>query len=214
MTERVLERATSGGRAGDPRRDRPSVAHVLRRVAIVIVVVMAAPAHAERPDLRVDVEPVAYVLRGYSVHLRVALPWQPRLVAGIGAYGFDMPDLMVDLAPANRDEDWDVRLLVGSNLFADYFFGAHPDHGWLAGAQIGAQRFRVRHEGDEGAVDTLVLMARVGYEWHPWPRGFYLFPWLGAVYQPVIGGDRQVGGDEYAVPPIVPYGAIELGWRF
>jgi len=180
----------------------------------VFSIAIAAPARAERPDLRVDVEPVAYVLRGFSVHGRLALPWQPRLVAGVGAYGFDMPALMVDLAPGNRDEDWDVRLFLGTNVFADYFFGARRDEGWLAGGQLGVQHFRVRHEGDEQTVVTLVVMARVGYEWHPWPRGFYFFPWLGAVYEPVIGGERSVAGDLYDVPPVLPYGAVELGWRF
>lgn len=186
-------------------------------VFAVFALGLAAPsvARAERPVLRVDVEPAAYVLRGYSVHLRAVTPWQPRLVAGIGAYGFDMPRMMVDLASDNRDEPWDVRLTAGGNVFADYFLGAHPDHGWLAGAQLGVQRYRLRLAGDEGAVTTLLVMARVGYEWHPWARrGFYLFPWLGAALGPELGGDTAVGGEDYALPPIVPYGAVELGWRF
>ncbi len=184
--------------------------------AVVAIALLAArPARAERPDLRIDAEPVAYLLRGYSVHLRVALPWKPRLVAGIGAYGFDWPRGLVDLAPGNRGEAWDVRLFLGSNLFADYFFGARPRDGWFAGGQIGVQHFRVRHAGDEQTVVTLIVMARAGYEWHPWPaRGFYLLPWLGGAYGPVIGGEQEVGGDRYEVPPVVPYAAVELGWRF
>jgi len=183
-------------------------------VAAVTAVVTADPAAADRPDLRVDVEPAAYVLRGYSVHLRVATPWHPRLVAGVGAYGFDMPSLLIDLAPGNRDEAWDVRLSLGTNVFFDYFLGAHADHGWLAGAQLGVQHYRIRHGGDEQTVVTLLVLARVGYEWHPFAQGFYLFPWLGAAIGPVIGGQTMVGGDTYDVAPVVPYGAVELGWRF
>jgi hypothetical protein len=184
-----------------------------RALVAAAVLALAGTARAERPDLRVDVEPAAYVLRGFSVHLRAAVPWQPRLVAGLGAYGFDMPRLLVDLAPGNRDEDWDVRLFLGSNVFADYFFGESPRDGWLAGGQIGIQHFRARLAGEEEVVVTLVFMARVGYEWHPWARsGFYLFPWLGAAYAPEI--DREGDDLGYETPPVTPYGAVELGWRF
>ena len=190
----------------------------MKVVVAAALLAAAGTAHAERPDLRVDVEPAAYVLRGYSVHLRAALPWQPRLVAGLGAYGFDMPQLLVDLAPGNRDEDWDVRLFLGTNVFADYFFGASARDGWLAGGQFGFQHFDVTHAGETQTVVTLLLMARVGYEWHPWRtgggRGFYLFPWLGAGYTPAIGGDDDFGDDTYEVPIVTPYGAVELGWRF
>jgi hypothetical protein len=186
------------------------------RGPLVVCVMLAASgtAAAERPVLRVDVEPAAYVLRGYSVHLRATNPWVPRLVGGVGAYGFDMPRMLVDVAAGNRDEPWSVRLVVGANVFADYFFGAHADHGWLAGAQLGVQHYRVRRAGEEGRVDTLLLMARVGYEWHPWRQGFYLFPWLGAALGPVLGDVPAVDGDAYDVAPVVPYGAVELGWRF
>jgi hypothetical protein len=185
------------------------------KLVVVIALAVAAPARADRPDLRVDAEPVAYVLRGYSIHLRVATPWQPRLIAGVGAYGFDYPRMLVELAPGNRDEPWDVRLVVGTNLFADYFFGRRARDGWFAGGQLGVQRFRVRRGGDEAVVVTGIVMARAGYEWHPWrARGFYLLPWLGAAYGPVLGEAAELDGDRYQVAPVVPYGAVELGWRF
>jgi hypothetical protein len=186
---------------------------VKRALVAALVLAAAGTARAERPDLRVDVEPAAYVLRGFSVHLRAAVPWQPRLVAGLGAYGFDMPQMLVDLAAGNRDEDWDVRLFLGTNVFADYFFGASPREGWLAGGQIGLQHFRAERDAQEEIVVTLVFMARVGYEWHPWETsGFYLFPWLGAAYTPEI--DRTGDDLGYETPAVTPYGAVELGWRF
>jgi hypothetical protein len=168
-------------------------------------------------QFRVDVEPAAYVLRGFSAHLRLALPPIPRLVAGVGAYGFDLPALLVDLDADNRDEPWDVRLDLGYNVFFDYFFGRHADHGWEAGAQVGLQHYRASNPeaGPEDAHFTnLLLLARVGYEWHPWALGFYFFPWLGAGYTVQVGGDTAVGAEAYAVSPFVPYGAVELGWRF
>jgi hypothetical protein len=178
----------------------------------------AAPAAPTgRPQLRVDVEPVAYILRGYSVHLRVALPPMPRLVAGLGLYGFDLPSALVELDADNRDEPWDVRLTLGYNAFVDYFFGGAADHGWEAGAQIGLQRYRAENP-DAGAgaahFTNLLLLTRVGYEWHPWRLGFYFFPWLGVGYTREVDGDTRVGDQRYGVSPLVPYGAVELGWRF
>ena len=93
-----------------------------------------------------------------------------------------------------------------------------PRDGWLVGAQIGLQHHRVRNPlmapGEEARYVNLLLLARLGYEWHPrsWP--FYLFPWLGAALTPKVGGESQVGAEEYDVPIVMPYGAVELGWRF
>jgi hypothetical protein len=177
----------------------------------------SSDAAAAGIDLRVDVEPVAYVLRGYSVHLRATIPGARRLVAGVGVYGFDLPGQLVDLAEDNRGEPWDVRLVVGYNVFVDGFFGASADHGWEAGLQLGMQHYRARN-AEAGSGDArfanLIVLGRVGYEWHPWPRGFYLFPWLGLAYTTTVSGKTTLGDDDYAVAPLVLYGAVELGWRF
>ena len=182
----------------------------------------AAPASADDGasagvQLRVDVEPAAYVLRGYSAHLRVSLPQVRRLVVGTGAYGFDVPSLMVDLAPDNRGEDWDVRLVVGYNVFFDYFFAGQKTQGWEAGFQLGLQHYRARNpaagDGDARFINAIAL-GRVGYEWHPWSVGFYFFPWLGLAYTTTVSGEARVGAEPYDVFPILPYGAVELGWRF
>jgi hypothetical protein len=194
------------------------LALVLATVLAVVIVLGAIFGSAARADddplhVRIDVEPAAYVLRGYSAHVKLSPPAIPRLVVGVGAYGFDVPRLMVDLGAGNKDEAWDARLVVGGGVSVDGFFGHHRDHGWIAGGQIGAQRYRVRLDGDEASYTTLLLLGRVGYEWHPWGRNFYFFPWLAAAFTPQIGGETRAGGDDYDTISVVPYGAVELGWQ-
>src|SRR6185312_10977374 len=60
---------------------------------------------------RVDVEPAAFVLRGYSVHLGVEPPRAPGWIFSAGAYGFDVPQLLTP-------DDWDARVF-GAGVFAD-----------------------------------------------------------------------------------------------
>ena len=158
---------------------------------------------------RIDVEPAAWVLDGYSVHVGVTPERFPRLVVSAGAYAFDVPRPLVDLGSGNQGEPWDVRLYLGYGVFADYFVAAAPDHGWVVGAQLGAQHLQASI-GDRSFrwVDALA-MVRAGYEWHPWGHGGYLFPWVGAAFTPEVSGDHGF----YDTVPVQPYVAIDLGWR-
>src|SRR5690349_19062736 len=116
----------------------------MQRLALATVTLLAvvairggtAVADDDPLHVRIDVEPAAYVLRGYSAHLKLSPPAIPRLVVGVGAYGFDVPRVMVDLGAGNRDEAWDARLVVGGGVSVDGFFGRHRDRGWIAGGQL------------------------------------------------------------------------------
>ena len=175
---------------------------------------MCIAATARAGDVRVDVEPAAYVLRGYSIHLASTLPMAPRVTVGATLYGFDVPGLLVGLGH-NDESAWDVRLRIGYGVFADAFLDPSRRDGWLVGAQIGLQQYRARGTApatSDAIFTNVMILVRAGYEWHPWARheGAYLMPWTGAAYTRTVSGDPGL----YDVFPVLPYAACDLGWRF
>ncbi|MCA9673605.1 MAG: hypothetical protein H6709_11935 [Kofleriaceae bacterium] len=177
--------------------------------AVVVGALAPAPARAEPWHPRLDIEPAAWLLGGYSVHVGVTPPAEPRLVLSAGAYAFDVPSALVDLASGNRDQGWDVRLYLGYGAFADYFVGAAPDRGWVVGAQLGAQHTEATLDGEAYRFVSALILLRAGYEWHPTREGLFVFPWLGAAITRAIAGDAG----PYDTIPVTPYAAIDLGWR-
>lgn len=144
---------------------------------------------------RIDVEPAAFVLRGYSVHLGVEPPAAPGWIFSAGAYGFDVPQLLTP-------DDWDARVF-GAGVFADRRI--HRD--WIVGGQVGAQWYDASRAGVAARSRHLLILARAGYEWHPRGIRFYFFPWAGAAWTPRVSGDYDAGS-------VQPYAAVDLGWRF
>jgi hypothetical protein len=145
---------------------------------------------------RIDVEPAAFFLRGFSVHVGVERgPW----LFSTGAYGFDIPGFLTA-------DGWDARMYLGAGVFAERYLG-DAGRGWLVGGQLGVQETHATMGATSARSTALLVLARGGYEWHPAGAGFYLFPWAGVAVTPKIAGD-------YPAPSVVPYLTVDLGWRF
>lgn len=187
-------------------------------VALMLGGAMQSTARAEgelrgvrawRP--RIDIEPAAWFLHGYSVHVGVQPPAFPRVLLSTGAYAFDMPGMLMTMT-GEDPQMWDGRLTFGAGAFADVFVGEHVDRGWVLGGQLGFQRYEVvdRMSGGRQAFDCALVLLRGGYEWHPRGIGGYVFPWAGVAITPEVGGDSGT----YDPRPLVPYVTLDLGWRF
>lgn len=181
----------------------------------------ACAADERASPVSAEIDPATFLLRGYSAHVRLAPRSWPRWTVGVGVYALDLPAAMVDLVPANRAEDWQVRLRLGYGLFVDRLLwrraGGQPDEGVLAGVQIAAQHFRVRNDrlGPESAkMVNWLLMPRIGYLLRPFAARFYLLGWLGLGGTGRISGDARVGADSYQVFPVIAFAAVHLGWSF
>lgn len=65
---------------------------------------------------------------------------------------------------------------------------------------------------DEAArVDHVSVEPRVGYQWFPFGRGFYVEPWIGAAIFVTSRGSSEIGDDRYEQIPIVPLYGANLG---
>ncbi len=157
---------------------------------------------------RLDVEPAAWFLGGYSVHVGVQPPAAPRLLLSVGAYAFEVPDLLLDLA-GNDPAALDVRLYLGYGATVDYFLDASADDGWVVGGQLGAQHHQTTVGSETRRYVNALILLRAGYEWHPGGHGGYVFPWLGAAFTPRLSGDAS----DVDTLPVTPYLTIDVGWR-
>jgi len=212
---------------------RPSLLCLVLPVLLVLLVLgvtapraaVAAPAVATATStptetaVYLESDPSTFLLGGFSAHVRVAPSVWPRWTVGAGAYALDFPRLMVDLAPANRDEGWQVRMRLGYGVFVDRtLWSRRGDDGLFSGVQLALQHFRVRNDrlGPAAADSTnWLIMPRIGYLFRPFDTsGFYLLGWLGVGATGRLSGDTRVGADSYQVLPVIAFAAVHVGWSF
>ena len=182
---------------------------------LALLSLLAAPARTQevtpeptqdRPHFMLEIDPATFAMNGYSAHARMALGQDSKWVLGFGVYGLDIPKLMVDMDPKNRDKGWDVRLTFGAGLFADRFISANHE-GAFVGVQVASQQYRLRNT-------SLLLMPRVGYLWKPGSSGFYLMPWMGVGYADKVSGSAQVAGVDYHLSKVMAFATVHAGWQF
>lgn len=91
----------------------------------------------------VEIDPGPFALNGYALHFRYEPVSLPHWVFGVGTYGLDFPNALVEMNGQNRDEAWESRLTNGTGLFFERYFSAERE-GWFAGLQISRQAYRIQ----------------------------------------------------------------------
>lgn len=166
--------------------------------------------------LSAEVDPLAFVFKGYSFHLRYRPMFTEQVVIGVGTYGFELPDAMVNFNNKNRDMGWNVRIRSAVAIYGE-FFPREANRGWFFGEQIGFQSYRIRNsrEGVEaGRFNALTAITYAGYSWYPFGRFFYVKPWVGLGLLEKVDGVNEVGDLRYRVGPLLPYATVHLGYTF
>lgn len=156
----------------------------------------------------IEVDPIAYALKGYSVHLG----YQPKAIRfDIGVYGLEEPSFY------SLNKDFKVKL-NGVGFKAAYY--GNKAGGWFAG--IGTDygfvnaTHKISKENDKG--NTVGVGVNGGYRFllgkaNKTGTGFYITPWLGVdkvflVNKPVF----TAAG--YKTQDIRFFPTVHLGWRF
>ena len=171
----------------------------------------------QKTEIAIETDPSAFVLKGYSLHVRIKPAACEKWMLGAGTYGLDLPELLVGLNPDNRDEGWETRIRSAYSLFGEFYF-KEANQRWFLGEQIGVQNFKVSNRS-EGEMQTarfsnLLLMAYFGYSWHPGKGSFYIKPWAGLGYTRKISGSTDAAGMRYDVAPIFPFITFHAGYTF
>ena len=166
--------------------------------------------------LSVEIDPLSFILKGYSFHMKYQPMFSERVLIGIGTYGLDVPEWVVNSDKDNRDKGWDVRIRRSFFVNGEYF-PKKANYGWFIGEQIGLQSFRVSNRSEVlGSSDfnTILLMTYAGYSWHPYKGSFYIKPWVGLGYLEKIDGINRIGTMRYDVGPLYPFFTFHAGYTF
>ena len=166
--------------------------------------------------LSVEIDPVAYLYKGYSFHLRYQPMFSERFLIGAGTYAMDLPETFVDFNSLNRDRGWDVRIRSAYFLYGE-FYPNEANHRWFIGEQIGFQRFMVSNNTEakgSARFNNLLLLTYIGYSWHPYKGSFYIKPWVGLGYTAKVDGLNTVGSMTYDVSPLYGFFTFHVGYTF
>lgn len=166
--------------------------------------------------LSVEVDPITFLLKGHSFHLRYQPMFSERFLLGAGTYALDLPEPVVDLNSRNRDMGWDVRIRSAYFLYGELYATAAND-GWFVGEQVGFQSFRVTNaqEGNGSAnFNNLLFLTYAGYSWHPYKGSFYIKPWIGLGFTKKVDGLNTVGSMAYHISPFFGFATFHLGYTF
>ncbi len=167
-------------------------------------------------SLSVELDPVAFLLDGYSVHLRYRPMFSERFLLGVGAYAMDLPEVLVDVNSANRDRGWNARIRSAYTLHAE-LYAREVNAGWFIGEQVGFQNFRIsnhRENGGHADFSAFIAMTYGGYSWSPRNRLLYVKPWIGLGFTDKIDGISHIGSSRYKVGLLFPMAALHVGYTF
>lgn len=177
-----------------------------------------APVFPEeyRARLSFEVDPFAFLLKGYSFHVRYQPTFSERFLIGGGTYAMGLPDQIVDLNGLNRDQGWEVRIRNAWLLYGEWY-AKEGNNGWFIGEQIGFQSFKAsldRETTGSTNFNNLLLMTYAGYSWHPYKGSFYIKPWIGLGYTHTVDGISRVGAMTYDVSPLYAFFNVHAGYTF
>jgi len=169
-------------------------------VGLVATFASAAPLRAQ---VEVEVDPIAYALNGFSLHLAKVIG-PTRL--NVGTFGIDVPSVY------HGNDGWDSSMR-GAGVKWDYV-GASAD-GFFAGVDGGYMRTRYSLGSELPRVtrDIIGVGMRAGYRLPVGLGGLYVAPWLGVSYQ-FDGDEVSIGESRFDRSPIAVFPTVHVGWRF
>ena len=166
--------------------------------------------------LSFEIDPLTFLYRGYSLHVRYQPMFSKRALIGGGTYAMDLPQQYVNLNRLNRDEGWNVRIRSAYFVTVE-LYATQANQGWFIGEQIGFQSFKISTDEEisgSANFNNLLLLTYGGYSWHPYKGSFYLKPWIGLGYTDKVDGVNKVGSKRYSIAPLFPFFTFHAGYTF
>jgi hypothetical protein len=189
-----------------------AIASALAAAAIALTGAAPRPANAaplassEPPapvEVDVEIDPIAYVASGYSLHVGLG---RGRYRLGLGAFAAALPQVF------HGNDGFDVGM---------HGFGAKLDVFWrgeragpFAGLEAGLVDLAVVDQAsstlDRG--NRFLAGARIGWRF-ALPAAFYATPWVGVGYA-FGASDRTIAGRPFSDSPLVVFPTLHVGRVF
>lgn len=158
--------------------------------------------------LEVEVDPLAYFLKGYSVHAAVTYG---SFRSSAGVFAIEQPAFFVN-------NDTFSVYSSGFDVKTDYLFG--KTKGWHAGLQMtyGKEKVALKETQQEEEFWGVNIGIRAGHRFmfgkedHNF-KGFYINPWIALIYS-TDPATITMGDHQYQQSSFSPFPAIHVGWRF
>jgi len=169
----------------------------------------------DKTKLSIEIDPVTFVFKGYSLHLRIQPKNSQHLLIGLGTYAMDLPDALVNFNPKNKNKDWNARINQGYSLFGEYHF-TEVNRKWFAGAQVGVQQFKISNNTTTGneKFENILAMGYLGYTIKPFNNNLYIKPWAGIGYTSQLSGTNTLETLTYDIAPITMFATLHIGYTF
>lgn len=154
-------------------------------------------------QVEVEVDPIAYALRWYSVHVAKVLG-RTRLDAG--AFGLQVPSSL------HGNDGW-TSSMRGVGIKWDYIGGSSD--GFFAGLDGGYARgaYKLDAAGVTERRGIIGLGVRGGYRYTFGQSRVFVSPWASVSYN-INGDDVRVGSATFKRNTIELFPTVHLGWRF
>lgn len=153
--------------------------------------------------LDVEIDPIAYLASGYSLHVGFE---RSRYRLDLGAFAAELPE------PIHGNEGFDVRY-GGFGAKLDIFLDRDRS-GAFAGIEAGRIDVDVVDRATQMLEATSRFQAGLRAGWRiALPSDFYVTPWIGVGYA-VGAGDRMVANRMFRDSPIVVFPTVHFGRLF
>jgi len=169
-----------------------------------LLVAMTASAAAEPPGVDVEVDPIAYALDGYSLHVGVT---HDRWRFDLGAFAIGVPE-------AVHGNDGFSASFDGIGAKVQYFPLA-PARRLFVGVGADMARLLVERDGSQLAERTTGVSAGVHVGWRiGLPYDLYLTPWVSVGYALTGADPITLGGATFEQSPWTIFPTVHLGYTF
>ncbi|WP_116774962.1 hypothetical protein [Sphingobacterium corticibacter] len=168
----------------------------------------AIAQESSTPRLEVEIDPLAYILKGYSFH---AAMQYGSFRSSAGIFAISQPAFVVN-------NDAFSVYSSGFDVKTDFLFGTSK--AWHTGLQVSyaKEQITLRENSNEQNVWGFNLGVRGGYRFlfgkaEKQYKGLYINPWLAILYAP-SAKSINISQQTYKQSTIFPFPAVHVGWRF
>lgn len=179
--------------------------------ALMLSATSVNPLTTERtppfPRVSVQVDPVLFGLRGYSIWVGLAVA--PHWNITIGSFAGDA---------LWQPEGWSARIRFSPIILTSYFF-REDNRGPYLSMGFGQLQWGLEHQDDPGVtaeMDQVVLTPMVGFRWFPSPTlGLFIDPFASVAVPLFQTGSTTLQGKRYRQPLtnfLLP--GFFVGWEF